>query len=398
MGTDDDQVSLLVLQPTPFCNIDCSYCYLADRTNHERMALETLSRVISTVVASGRVGEILRICWHSGEPLVVPPGYYEDAFAIIRRLVPDSTKIEYVFQTNGVLIDDRWCGLFRRHPVTVGISLDGPAEVHDRHRRDRAGKGTFDRVLKGIDALRRNGLKFYIIAVLTDRSLDNAKQLFEFFCSLGIEEVCFNVEEVEGIHITPSYSPDRLVERARRFFRAYYQLLRERSFPHWVREFDYAFNAVLRAPLETPRNALTTPFRSLNVDYLGNFSTFCPELLGVHTNAYGPFMLGNLANESIDDCVAREPFISLNRDIRHGVDMCAATCAYFKVCGGGAPSNKLFENGTFRSSETRHCQIFIKTLVDLAIDFIEDNIARQETARADQLTADKENCRCSKSS
>jgi uncharacterized protein len=385
MGVGEDRISLLVLQPTPFCNIDCEYCYLSDRSNKERMTLETLSSVITNLVASDRVGDVLRVCWHAGEPLVVPPNYYEEAFAIVRHAVPAPTKIEHIFQTNGLLLDDRWCELFKRHSSTIGISLDGPAEIHDRYRRDRAGKGTFDRVLKGIETLRRHGLRFHIIAVLTDRSLNHPKQLFDFFCSLNIEEVCFNVEEVEGIHANPSYSPEELVERSRNFFHAYYRLLREHNFPHWVREFDYAFDAVLRAPLEEPRNALTTPFRSLNVDYRGNFSTFCPELLGVRTQAYGPIILGNLTRELINDCISREPFVSLNRDIGHGVEMCAATCAYYKICGGGAPSNKLYENGTFRSSETRHCRIFIKTLVDLAIDFIEDSIVEQKKIRASDL-------------
>lgn len=393
MRDDEDRVSLLVLQPTPFCNIDCSYCYLSDRSNKKSMSLETLSSVIINLVASDRVGDVLRICWHAGEPLVVPPDYYEEAFNIVRRLVPASIQIEHIFQTNGILLNNKWCDFFKRHPLTIGISLDGPAEIHDRYRRDRRGKGTFDSVLGGIEALRRHGLNFYIIAVLTDQSLDHPKRLFDFFCSLGIEEVCFNVEEVEGVHETPTYSAEHVVDRARHFFRTYYELLRQHNFPHWVREFDYAFNAVLRAPLDKPRNALTTPFRSLNIDYEGNFSTFCPELLGVHTEQYGRLILGDLTRELIDDCVTREPFIGLRRDIDHGVELCAATCAYYKVCGGGSPSNKFFENGTFRSSETRHCRIFIKTLVDLATDFIEDRL--RETPQISGLSAQssREECR-----
>lgn len=382
MKVDEDRISLLVLQPTPFCNIDCSYCYLSDRNNSNMMTLDTLSSVMGNLVASNRLGDLLSVCWHAGEPLVLSPSYYEEAFKTIRRLVPPSTKVEHTFQTNGVLLSDEWCELFKDHPVTIGVSLDGPAEVHDQYRRDRRGRGTFDRALRGLETLRRHGLKFYILSVLTDRSLDHPNELFEFFCSLGIEEICFNVEEVEGQNAIPTYSCELVVERARSFFQAYYALLRQHDFPHWVREFDYAFNAVLRAPLDKPRNALVTPFRSLNIDYRGNFSTFCPELLGVHTAAYGRLILGDLTRERVDDCVSREPFVSLQRDISYGVGLCASNCAYYRVCGGGAPSNKFFENGSFRSSETRHCRIFIKTLVDLAADFVEDSFSRRSEPKS----------------
>jgi uncharacterized protein len=386
MTADEERISLVVVQPTPFCNIDCKYCYLSDRANNSRMSLDVLSSAICNLVASGRLGEILRICWHAGEPLVVPSGYYRDAFELIRSLTPRTIKIEHTIQTNGILIDDEWCELFKRYRVGIGISLDGPADIHDQFRRDRRGRGTFDRVLKGIKALQRNEVSFYVLAVLTDHSLDHPARLFDFFRELGVTEVCFNVEEIEGIHAVPSYSRQNVVGRAQRFFRAYYELLKLSSFPHWVREFDYAFSAVLRAPLEKPQNALVTPFRSLNIDYRGNFSTFCPELLGVRTEKYGPLLLGNLTRDALDACVSREPFISLNRDIRSGVNLCAATCSYYALCGGGAPSNKYFENGTFESTETHHCRIFIKALIDLAIDVMEASFTTRDPLSARQRT------------
>jgi uncharacterized protein len=237
-----------------------------------------------------------------------------------KTITPSSIKVEHAFQTNGTLINDAWCKLFKAENATIGISLDGPAEIHDRHRRDRLGRGTFARVLSGINTLKRSSIDFYVIAVLTDESLDRAEQLFNFFHSIEIKEVCFNVEEVEGIHSAPSYTPEHVVNRAREFYREYYHLLQQHNFPHWVREFDYAFNAVLRGQLDKPRNALVTPFRSLNIDYQGNFSTFCPELLGVVTKKYGRLIFGNLSSGLIDDCLEREPFLSVNTDIQEGVN------------------------------------------------------------------------------
>src|ERR1700733_15129502 len=121
MTADEERISLVVVQPTPFCNIDCKYCYLSDRANNSRMSLDVLSSAICNLVASGRLGDILRICWHAGEPLVVPSGYYRDAFELIRSLTPRTIKIEHTIQTNGILIDDEWCELFKRYRVGIGI-------------------------------------------------------------------------------------------------------------------------------------------------------------------------------------------------------------------------------------------------------------------------------------
>src|SRR4051812_21728482 len=81
-------LELLVIQPTPFCNIDCSYCYLPHRTDRRRMSSGTMRHVVQDVFASGLVAHELRIAWHAGEPLVLPPSYYTDAFDLFERWRP----------------------------------------------------------------------------------------------------------------------------------------------------------------------------------------------------------------------------------------------------------------------------------------------------------------------
>lgn len=379
----DDTISLLVVQPTPFCNLDCGYCYLSpeSRATKGYLSISDLSKVFTTIFDSSRVGPSLNVCWHAGEPLVLPPDYYRRAFNEIDKLAPAGTKLHHMIQTNGTLITDAWCELFREYNVEVGVSIDGPEHLHNRHRLDRRGRGTFSRVLSGIATLVKNNVPYYTLTVLTESALDQPKLIFEFLLSLGVKEACFNVEECEGANKSTTFSSNAIERRVFNFFKQYYELLRDHNFPHWVRELDYAFNAVLLAKLDRPRNALVTPYRSINVDYMGNFSTFCPELLGVETQAYGRFIFGNLISEPMHQAFTRQPYISVNADIQEGVRRCAESCSYFSLCGGGAPANKLFENGTFVSTETVHCRLKIKTMIDLALQIIESDF--QINARLD---------------
>ena len=135
-------LELLVLQPTPFCNLDCSYCYLPDRDSKHRMSEATLNRVFQFVFSSGIVQQGFTVVWHAGEPMVLPVAYYERATEIAGAYNPGGLRVGHSFQTNGVLIDDAWCEFFKAHNVNVGVSVDGPAFLHDRNRKTRKGGGT----------------------------------------------------------------------------------------------------------------------------------------------------------------------------------------------------------------------------------------------------------------
>jgi uncharacterized protein len=101
-------VELLVVQPTPFCNIDCSYCYLPARHHRRRMSAATIGRVAEVVCGSRYVRDRLTVVWHAGEPLVLPIDYYREAFAIFAAFERPGFHIAQDFQTNGTLLDDVW--------------------------------------------------------------------------------------------------------------------------------------------------------------------------------------------------------------------------------------------------------------------------------------------------
>jgi uncharacterized protein len=365
-------LELLVLQPTPFCNINCSYCYLPNRQSTRRMSLETLERTFGWVFASGLVSEPFTLLWHAGEPTVVPIPFYEEAIRLLEKHNRIGVPVYQSFQTNATLLDESWCNFIRRHGIHVGVSVDGPDFLHDRCRRTRQGKGTLQRVLAGIHLLQEHDIPFYVITVLTAESLNCADELFDFYLEHRINQVCFNVEEIEGPNTSSSLLGTGTKERFRRFLSRFLVLADGAEPPLSVREFDTSA-AAIRGVRYGPgsRTQENKPWAIVNVDCDGHFSTYSPELLGLSSPRYGSFALGNVATDSLADAIASERFQMLEADIGRGVELCQQSCPYFAFCGGGPPVNKYFENGTFASTETLFCQLHKQACLDVSLQRLE---------------------------
>ncbi|MFI5033668.1 MAG: cyclophane-forming radical SAM/SPASM peptide maturase GrrM/OscB [Reyranellales bacterium] len=365
-----------MLQPTAFCNINCSYCYLPDRDNRHMLAPSTVMRLFTELFASGWSAPHLTVVWHAGEPLVAPIAFYREAFAAIEKLRSPSVLVRHAFQTNGMLIDDDWCALFRDWKVGVGVSLDGPRDLHDANRKTRSGAGTFDRTIAGIRQLQGAKLPFHVISVLSAASLDDPDGLLAFYLAHGIDHVCFNVEESEGSHVSQLFAGSDLHRRYETFLRRFWHKAREDGRIKFVREIDLAIPRVFRPSEAQARNVQVEPLAMLNVDSHGNVSSFSPELLGLKNAAYGDFLLGNINVQSLAEIHEACLQSALHRDIAQGVAACRAECEYFSVCGGGAPVNKLFENGAFTGTRTSFCtltQIVPTDLILEAYDHLEQS-------------------------
>lgn len=371
------RIQLLVIQPTPFCNIDCRYCYLPNRNDKSVVGEATLGELFSQLFASGWVEDGLTVVWHAGEPLVMPIAFYRRAFALIDGLKPAGLQLGHSFQTNGTLIDDAWCEFLQREDVAVGVSIDGPQRLHDLNRRTRSGRGTFEQTLAGIRRLRRHGVRFHVISVLTAESLAAPREMFDFYLAEGIDRVCFNVEESEGDHVSRSFGEAGIADAYYRFLREFWRLAAAAPGKfQFIREIDEITTQVLR-PKEAPFfNQLVEPFAITSMDWAGNLATFSPELLGLKNRAYDDFIIGNINRDRLTELPQRPAFGKLLADIGAGVELCRASCEYFSVCGGGEPVNKLAENGTFVSTETTYCRMTKMRATDLVLDLL-DRLGRQ---------------------
>jgi uncharacterized protein len=307
--------------------------------------------------------------------MVLGVEYYESAFDIIESLRPPNVTVTQRMQTNGTLLSREWCDLIEERRVDIGISIDGPRELHDRNRVTRSGRGTFDRVIAGIRLLRAAGIDFGVIIVLSRASLDSPEALFEFLVSEGIERVCFNMEGVVGSNRGTSLVGDDVYERYREFMARFWALALESGKLRSVREMRVGFGPIFfPSQRAAGRNALIEPLEMLNVDVDGNLSTFSPELLGLKNEQYGDFHFGNVDTHALADVFENPAFRRFHADVRAGAELCARECRYFSVCGGGSPANKLAENGSVVSTETLYCRLSTQLPVDLARELY-DNAA-----------------------
>jgi uncharacterized protein len=370
-------ISLVVIQPTPYCNLDCDYCYLPDRGDRSRLAVELVDTILERVLESPYVGGDFTVLWHAGEPLAMPIAFYDEATRRIRAAEQRFNEgqehrlhILQNIQTNATLIDQKWCDCLRRNQISVGVSLDGPAFLHDAHRRTRTGLGTHAATMRGIAQLQRNAIPFSVIAVLTEDSLAHAEAIFTFFLENGISEVGFNMEEKEGSNRRSSLDGSGSEQRYRAFLERFWELTAASGGALRLREFEVTCGlAYSEARLE--RTDLNHPFVIVNVDHRGNFSTFDPELLAVATAEYGDFILGNVRDDSLESVGASEKFQRIQRDMSAGIELCRSSCDYFRLCGGGAGSNKYWEHGSFACTETQACRYRIKVVADVVLAGLE---------------------------
>jgi len=372
-------LGLLVIQPSPFCNINCDYCYLPDRADKRRMDFGVLEKVMERVWESGMVGPPFTLLWHAGEPLAVPVKWYREAFDIIDRFQKDQQLVIHSLQTNGTLLNDSWCDFFKERNVEVGLSVDGPAFIHDHHRKTRSGEGTWDKAMRGLETLHRNEIPFGVVSVISDISVDHPYEIYDFYRENGVTGIGFNVEEIEGSNQTSSLDRVDGEERLRRFLERFYLRNKADGFPLRVREFDIARKNILEpgwshTPDGSYYNLEADPLGMINVDCFGNFSSFSFELLGQPTEKYGSFSFGNVLNGSIFDATKNEAFQRVLADIEAGNRKCAETCPYFTHCGGASPSNKYYENGSFDSTETRQCRATVKMPIQIILADLEDEL------------------------
>ncbi len=145
-------VSLVVIQAGSFCNLDCDYCYLPHRNAKHRLSIDLIAPIFEKLLSSPLVHNSFTVCWHLGEPLAVPMDFYEEAVAIANNTkarLNDGVAINHSVQTNGLFLTQAWCDFFKQHRFNVGVSIDGPAFIHDAHRQTRTGFGTHQATMRG---------------------------------------------------------------------------------------------------------------------------------------------------------------------------------------------------------------------------------------------------------
>jgi uncharacterized protein len=368
-------INLVIIQATSFCNLDCDYCYLPDRQIRNQLSLDLVEPIFRSIFTSPFVRDGFAVAWHAGEPLAMPISWYRSAFERIdeasRKYNHSEAGVVQSLQTNATMITQAWCDFFKESGVEIGVSLDGPAFIHDAHRVTRKGTGSHEAAMRGVKLLQENDIPFHVIAVVSKDSLDHADEIYRFFVENGIEDVGFNIEETEGVNTVSSLEDKGDIDqRFAAFMKRIWELTAAGGGVFKLREFEALCNMIYYDTRATQTD-MNAPFVIVNFDYKGNFSTFDPEMLGVKTGEYGDFIFGNVLTDSLESICHTEKFQRVQADMQAGVALCRDTCSYFGVCGGGAGSNKYFENGSFNSAETQACRYRTKIVTDIVLEAFE---------------------------
>jgi len=179
----------------PICDIKCEYCFylekraLFDRHEQYRMPDDVLAAYIKQYVESQST-PVVEFVWHGGEPTLLGIDFFR---RVVELQAPyrKQKNIRNNLQTNAMRLDDAWCEFFKANDFFIGVSLDGPKEIHDRYRKDRRGKGTFDRVMKGLQLLQAHGVEFNVLACVARGTANHPLDVYRFLKDTGVKYIQF---------------------------------------------------------------------------------------------------------------------------------------------------------------------------------------------------------------
>jgi uncharacterized protein len=180
----------------PICNLNCSYCYylgkecLYPKAEPFRMSDEILEEYIDQHISASPEGVIM-FSWHGGEPTLLGLDYFRKIVALQRRHRPPGRPIVNGIQTNGTLLDEDWCRFFAKEGFAVGLSLDGPPEMHDRYRVTKDKKPTHEQAMRGYRLLRRHHVNADILCVVNAHNAKFPLQVYRFFKQINAQHVSF---------------------------------------------------------------------------------------------------------------------------------------------------------------------------------------------------------------
>jgi uncharacterized protein len=167
------------------CNIDCTYCFFLSKdalypNDKQRMSEATLEAYIRQLLEAHRTPQVT-VAWQGGEPTLMGLPFFARALELVEKHRRPGQVVQQTFQTNGLLLDDDWCAFFKKHDFLVGLSVDGPRELHDAYRLDRRGQGTFERVMAGWRHLRAHDVPFNVLCTVNAANQGRGREVYRFF-------------------------------------------------------------------------------------------------------------------------------------------------------------------------------------------------------------------------
>ncbi len=350
------------------CNIDCQYCFylhkeeLLHQEKQPKMDDATLKAFIQSYIES-QDGEEIVFSWQGGEPTLLGLEYFRRVVALQKKHQPKGVRIENDLQTNGILLNDEWCQFLKKHNFLVGLSIDGPRELHDKYRKTRSGKPTFDLVMSAVDKLKKHGVRFNALVAVNRHNAQYPLEVYRFLTQeLGVTRIQFTpVVEANNFQTTaPQFWSEQMIPTQN-------SELAKPGHPmsvvtdwsvdpeEWGRFLIATFEEWLNNDLG---RVLVNLFETAVAQVMGQPSQlcvtaeFCGKGLAIEHNGdvfscdhyvYPEYKLANIKEHSLSDMAFSTRQYTFGMAKRDSLPNYCTQCAYLSYCWGECPKNRLIK-------------------------------------------------------
>ncbi|MBE6237287.1 MAG: anaerobic sulfatase-maturation protein [Bacteroidales bacterium] len=343
--TGPQAFNIMIKPAGSLCNLRCRYCYYLDKADiyggkEPRMTYEMLETFIREYIAANDVPEVL-FNWHGGEPLLMGLDFYRKAIQLQEKYA-SGKRIRNALQTNATLVTAEWAAFFRENGFLIGVSLDGPRDVHDCYRAGKGGGSTSERVVKGIAELYKAGVDYNIMATVNHKSEGRGLEIYQFLKRAGTRFIQFMpvLEHVkDGRIVSPDEEGSQIAPwsvSAEGFGRFLCDI-----FDYWVRhdvgsvfinQFDSTLAMWCGEQPGTCTFAQTCGGNSV-IEHNGDLYP-CDHFV------YEDYRIGNVLETDLRTLMASEKQIRFGIDKRNGLPKKCVTCRWYFACHGECPKHR----------------------------------------------------------
>jgi len=342
----------------PVCNLNCEYCFYLEKKalfgagEQYRMSDEVLLAFITNYITS-QPTPVVEFVWQGGEPTLLGTDFFRRVIELQRQFSGVKT-ITNSLQTNGTLLNDEWCRFMKKHNFMVGISLDGPKDIHDRYRRDRKGNGTFAQVMRGLRLLQKHNVEYNVLACVARETAKRPLDVYRFLRDEGVEFIQFSPvvermpdacstqhglrlagpatldKEEQQTHVTPwTVIPE---EYGDFLIAIYEEWVRHDVGKVFVMNFEWALNAWIGNPSPVCIHAEQCG-RSVVLEHNGDVYA-CDHCV------YPEYRLGNIVTDSLSQMVERSCKSGFGVRKETALPRWCRECKVLTACRGGCPKHR----------------------------------------------------------
>lgn len=352
----------VIAKPTgPACNLACEYCFYTEkkvffgqgRGNRQfRMSDDILFNFIKNYITS-QPTPVVEFVWQGGEPTLLGVDFFKKVVSM-QKPFARKKKITNALQTNGTLLTDEWCRFLKKNQFMVGISIDGPKEIHDRYRCDRSAKGSFNRVIRGLELLKNHAVDFNVLACVARETAQKPLEVYRFFKEMGIKFIQFSpvIERVpderdkkQGLRLATPACLDKPMNGVEVFpwsvvpveygdflIGVYEEWVRHDVGDMFVMNFEWALNAWLGNSSPVCVHADQCG-RALVLEYNGSVFA-CDHFV------YPKYRLGNVLTESLTTMADKSMKSGFGVSKETSLPRFCRECEVLAACRGGCPKHR----------------------------------------------------------